>query len=407
MLSTAQALEQLLRDAHPLAGQEVCDLQDCLGRVLAADVAALANVPPMDVAQMDGYAFALADLAAAQGAGLPVAQRIAAGHPGSALQAGTAARIFTGAALPAGADVVVMQEECQEEAGRVRVLAQIQSGQWIRRCGEDLGLGRTVLQAGMRLAPQHLGLAASAGLARLPLQAQVRVALLLTGDELILPGQPLPPGAIYNANRFSLLALLQRAGCAVSLLPPVADTLEATRAALREAAQQHDLVLSSGGVSVGGEDHVRAAVQAEGELDLWQIAIKPGKPLAFGRLRRAPGAGGCAHSWFIGLPGNPVSACVTFMLFVRPFLRRLSGLPDAPPQAFQLPAHFSWPKADKRNEFLRARINAEGGLELHPQQGSAVLASLVWGDGLIDNPPGQTIAHGQMVRFLPFSSLYE
>ncbi len=399
MLTLPQALAQLLAQAQPLPAVQTLALEQALGRVLAQDVTALVSVPPMDVSQMDGYAIG-ADAQA--GARLPLSQRIAAGQVAAPLQAGTAARIFTGAALPAGAVSVLMQEDCVEQDGQVQLPPQLPpTGSWLRRCGDDIRAADTVLQAGMRLQAQHLGLAASAGIAHLPLRAQPRVALLLTGDELMLPGQPLPPGAIYNANRFALAALLQQMGCQLTLLPPVADTLDATRAALRSAAQEHDLVLSSGGVSVGGEDHVRAAVQAEGQLDLWQIAIKPGKPLAFGQLRRADQS----QAWFIGLPGNPVSAFVTFLLCVRPFIRRLAGLPDAPPTAIELPAHFSWSRPDKRNEFLRARRNPQGGLDLYPQQGSAVLGSLVWGDGLIDNPPGQAIVPGQLVRFLPFSEL--
>jgi len=252
----------------------------------------------------------------------------------------------------------------------------------------------------------------------------VRVACFYTGDELVMPGEPLPPGAIYNSNRFFLGALLRRLGCEVTDLGIVPDSLEATRAALREAAAGHDLVLTSGGVSVGEADHVKPAVQAEGSLDLWQIAIKPGKPLAYGRVRRGrqdaaggaavagaaaaasatePAAGEFAH--FIGLPGNPVSSFVTFLLLVRPFVLRLAGARDVAPQAFPLHADFDWPRPDKRREFLRVRVNAEGGLDLFPNQGSAVLTSTVWADGLVDNPAGRAIARGETVRFLPMAGL--
>jgi molybdopterin molybdotransferase len=228
------------------------------------------------------------------------------------------------------------------------------------------------------------------------------VALFSTGDELVMPGEPLPEGAIYNSNRFVLHALLRRAGCEVTDLGIVPDRLEATRAALRAAAGGHDLILTSGGVSVGEEDHLRPAVRAEGELDLWKIAIKPGKPLAFGRV-----GSGANPAAFIGLPGNPVSSFVTFALLVRPFLLRLQGVADVLPAAIELRADFEWPKPDPRREFLRARRNGSGGLDLFPNQSSGVLTSTVWGDGLVDNPPGRAIRAGEAVRFLPFSELLD
>ena len=273
-------------------------------------------------------------------------------------------------------------------------------GQWIRRAGEDVTRGAVVLARGARLTPASLGLAASIGLDRLQVVRRPRVALFSTGDELVMPGDVAPeqmkPGSIYNSNRFFLRALLHRLGCDVSDLGIVPDRRDATLAALQSAAQQHDLILTSGGVSVGEEDHIKPAVQALGRLDLWQIAIKPGKPFAYGRVQDA-------H--FIGLPGNPVSSFVTFLLLVRPFLLKLQGGLDVAPETIALPAHFAWPRADKRREFLRARRNAAGGLDLFENQSSGVLTSAVWGDGLVDNPPGQTIAHGDLVRFVPFSEL--
>ncbi|HMX09819.1 MAG TPA: molybdopterin molybdotransferase MoeA, partial [Burkholderiaceae bacterium] len=330
---------------------------------------------------------------------------------GEPLRPGTAARIFTGAQVPPGADAVVMQEQCAaiaaavagEGLGAVRIDTVPVAGQWIRRRGEDVQHDSVVLAAGTRLTPAALGLAASVGAATLAVARRPRVALFSTGDELVMPGEPLRPGAIYNSNRFTLRALLQSFGCEVADLGIVPDQREATRAALREAAAGHDLILTSGGVSVGEEDHIKPAVEAEGRLTLWQMAIKPGKPLAFGEVRRPAAEGGAA--WFIGLPGNPVSSYVTFLLLVRPLLLRLQGVTDVAPKAYALRADFDWPRADKRREFLRVRLNERGGLDLFANQSSGVLTSAHWGDGLVDNPGGQTIRTGDLVRYLPVREL--
>lgn len=400
LMALDDALAQLLDTVQPLAGRETVPTLDADGRVLAQDVVSALHVPPQDNSAMDGYALRCAD-AAAEGVELPVSQRIPAGSAGQALQPGTVARIFTGAPVPPGADAVVMQEDCQllddGAAARVRVRTVPEAGQWIRRAGEDVARGAVVLAAGTRIGPAHMGLAASIGLDRLQVVARPRVALFSTGDELVMPGtlppEQMRPGAIYNSNRFFLLGLLRRTGCSVTDLGIVPDQRSATVEALRSAAQEHDLILTSGGVSVGEEDHIKPAVQALGALDLWQIGMKPGKPFAHGRV-------GPAH--FIGLPGNPVSSFVTFLLLVRPFLLRLQAVREAAPPAWTLPAHFTVP-GDKRREFLRVRRNAQGGLDLFPNQSSGVLTSAVWGDGLVDNPPGNAIAFGDMVRYLPFS----
>ena len=395
MLSFDAALEQLLAAARPIGEiQEVDTLAAC-GRVLARSQVSTLDVPPLDNSSMDGYAVSSVDVPQA-GTALRVSQRIAAGSVGHALMPGTAARIFTGAPVPAGADAVVMQELCAHEGETVIINHVPSPGDWIRRSGEDIRCGAQILSAGTRLRPQEIGLAASVGLARLPVCRRLRVAVFFTGDELVMPGEPLPQGAIYNSNRFTTRALLELLGCEFSDFGIVPDYLEATRSALREAAHGHDLIITSGGMSVGEEDHVKPAVEAEGELSLWKIAIKPGKPLAFGRV------GGAV---FAGLPGNPVSSFVTFLLLVRPFILSMQGVTQPFAHAQQLCADFDLPKPDARREFLRARVDANGRLALFPNQSSAVLTSTVWGDGLIDNPAGQVIRRGDSVRFLPFSEL--
>ena len=414
--SLDDALAQLLTQAELQLGTEPISTFEADGRVLAQDAVSALQVPPHDNSSMDGYALRCMDVSHS-GVALPLTQRIAAGASGSPLQSGSVARIFTGAPIPAGADAVVMQEDCElvsgtSEAGVVRINTIPKPGQWIRRAGEDVSRGAIVLPKGKRLSPADIGLAASIGLATLTVAARPRVALFSTGDELVMPGdvapQDMKPGAIYNSNRFFLRALLQRLGCNVTDFGIVPDRREATLEALREASKHHDLILTSGGVSVGEEDHIKPAVEALGELNLWQIAMKPGKPFAYGRIggrveERVGTQERGAH--FIGLPGNPVSSFVTFLLLVRPFLLRLQGVADVALKSSPLPAHFNWPKPDKRREFLRVRRNAAGALDLFPNQSSGVLTSAVWADGLVDLPSGQTVAHGDPVRFIALSDL--
>ena len=411
LMALDEALSQLLAMAQPLEGEESLATFDADGRVLAQDIVSALQGPPPDNSSMDGYALRCADVIA-PGARLRVTQRIAAGHQGVPLQAGEAARIFTGAPIPVGADAVVMQEDTLAVQGthpqavpEVQVQSVPQRGQWIRRSGEDVTLGATVLHRGERLHPASLGLAASIGLAHLRVIRRPRVALFSTGDELVMPGdvapQDMAAGAIYNSNRFFLRALLHRLGCEVSDLGIVPDRRDTTVAALKSAADHHDLILTSGGVSVGEEDHVKPAVQSLGALNLWQIGMKPGKPFAYGWVQR--GEAGRAH--FIGLPGNPVSSFVTFLLLVRPFILQLQGAKQIQPVRITLPAHFDLPKADRRREFLRVRRNAQGGLDLFPNQSSGVLTSAVWGDGLVDNPAGTTIQNGDGVSYLSFADL--
>ncbi len=405
MLTAQQALDHLLSHAVAVNEVEKVAMQAALGRVLAENVNSLVDVPPLDNTSMDGYAVRCADTAAS-GCTLTIAQRIPAGSMGIELMPGTAARIFTGAPVPPGADAVVMQEDCAVDGESAQVTINIapRLGQWIRRRGEDLTAGKTALTAGTFLRPQELGVAASAGLTHLNVKRRVRVAAFFTGDELALPGQPLKPGGIYNSNRDTLLACLKSLGCEATDLGIVPDRLDATREALRRASKNHDLIITSGGVSVGEEDHIKPAVNAEGRLDLWQIAIKPGKPLAFGAVRKTenPNDG---EAWFMGLPGNPVSSFVTFLLFVRPFILKLQGREVKLPQSYLMRADFDWLKADRRNEFLRVKINNQGGLDLFANQSSGVLTSASWGDGLVDCPPNQPIKSGDLVKYIPFDAL--
>jgi molybdopterin molybdotransferase len=408
MLTAQQALDHLLSHAKPVAEIERVPMQATLGRVLAENVNSLVDVPPLDNTSMDGYAVRTADTQN-PGSVLKIAQRIPAGSVGTELQAGTAARIFTGAPVPPGADAVVMQEDCSTPEGstdQVQVNVAPAFGQWIRRRGEDLTAGKTALTAGTFLRPQELGVAASAGLTHLNVKRRVKVAAFFTGDELSLPGEPLKPGGIYNSNRDTLLACIKALGCDATDLGIVPDRLDATRAALRQASQDHDLIITSGGVSVGEEDHIKPAVTAEGRLDLWQIAIKPGKPLAFGAVRKSEQAND-GEAWFIGLPGNPVSSFVTFLLFVRPFILKLQGREANQTQSYLMRADFDWLKADRRNEFLRVKLNSHGGLDLYPNQSSGVLTSASWGDGLVDCPPNQPIKAGDLVKYIPFDALFK
>lgn len=393
LLSFDDALAALLGHARPVSDVDMADLTAARGRVLASDLRSAISMPDMDMSAMDGYAVRAAEVS--PGVKLRVSQRIPAGSVGHALEVGTVARIFTGAPLPPGADAVVMQELCEVDDDHVTIEHTPRFGEFVRRAGGEVEKGSVVLQAGTRIGPAALGVAASVGIAQLPVLRRVKVALFSTGSELVMPGEELPPGGVYNSNRYQLRALLEQLGCEVTDLGIVPDEFEATRRALRDASEGHDLILTSGGVSVGEEDHVKPAVEAEGSLDMWKIAMKPGKPLAYGRVRAAA---------FIGLPGNPVSSFVTFLLMVRPFILATQGALQSAPRALSLPAAFDWPKPDRRREFLRARIGPDG-VELHANQNSAALASTVWAEGLIDVPPGTVIARGEPVRYLPYGDL--
>ncbi|WP_341678902.1 gephyrin-like molybdotransferase Glp [Niveibacterium sp. SC-1] len=395
LMSFEAALGALLDAAQTVAETESVATEEALGRVLAQPLRARADVPPADNSAMDGYAVRVADIPEA-GTSLLVSQRIIAGATGDVLAPGTVARIFTGAPVPPGCDAVVMQENTRVEGDRVRIEERPLAGQNVRRAGEDIAAGSEVLAAGSVLGPASLGLAASLGEAHLEVRRRLRVAIFFTGNELVMPGEPLGPGQIYNSNRFVLRALLAQLGCEFTDLGIVRDSLDATREALRRAADGHDLVLTCGGVSVGEEDHVKAAVEAEGELNLWKIAIKPGKPLAFGRVGEAA---------FIGLPGNPVSSFVTFLTLVCPYLLKRQGRAETVWRAIERVAAFDSQRPESRREFLRARLDAQGRVELHPRQGSGVLSSCAWAEGFVELAPGQQVRAGDKVRFLAFTDL--
>lgn len=393
--TVAEAQARLLESLSAIERKpERVPLAEAAGRVLAHDLVAGIPVPGWDNSAMDGYAFRAADLGTAS-AGLPISQRIPVGVAPAPLAPGTAARIFTGAPLPDGADTVVMQEVCREIDGHVHIDKPPAAGANIRRAGEDLAQSAVALPAGRRLRPVDVGVAASLGYAELEVTPRPRVAILTTGDELVPPGQPLGAGQIYASNGALLLGLLAGLGC--TPMPPVqvADSLAATREALDTAAAAADLVLTSGGVSVGEEDHVKPAVAALGALDQWKVALKPGKPLAFGRVR---------NTAFVGLPGNPVALFVTFALFAAPAIRRLQGRCNALSAALPLPAEFERKRTDKRDVYLRVRLQ-DGRLVPYPRQGAAILSSVAWADGLARVPAGQPVAHGDPLDFYPMDAL--
>lgn len=395
MLSLEQALALLLEaaDASPLGEVEHLPLADADRRVLAEDLVSPLDVPPWPNSAMDGYALRLADLAQQP---LPVSQRILAGMAPEPLQPGTCARIFTGAPVPKGADCVEMQENAQVLGdGRVHLLQALRPGQNIRPQGQETLRGETVLARGARLGPAELGLAATLGMDRLLVRRKPVVAVLSTGDELVEPGQALGPGQIYNSNRRVLCSWLERLGCHVLDAGILPDDLALTRERLG-AYRSADLILSTGGVSVGEADFLGQALREDGALALWKLAIKPGKPLTFGHYQGVP---------VIGLPGNPASTLVTFGLLARPYLMRRLGCQAVEPLRLVVPAGFDWPKAGGRREFLRARLDG-GRAVLYPNQSSGVLRSAAWAQGLVEVPEGRSFSEGEGVSFIPLSELF-
>ena len=400
LVSYDDALRHLLTTLQPVCQAEQLPLLESLGRVMAETLVSDIDVPSMAVSSMDGYAVNSADLSENQTNELPVSQRIPAGTAGVALQPGTAARIFTGAPIPPDADAVIIQEQVEALGESIRFDGAVKSGLNVRPAGNDIKKGRTILEAGTRLRPQDLGIAASVGFGVLPVYRPLKVGLFSTGDELAVPGEPLQPGQIYESNRYVLRGFLGSLGCEIVDLGLIGDTLEATCEAMLEASKKADLVITTGGVSVGEEDHVRIALEQLGDLSMWRLNIKPGKPLAFGLVN---------GSAFMGLPGNPVSVFATFSLFVVPAIGRLQGRSWSKPRPVHLQAAFDWPKPDSRREFLRARIeeneNGQSVVNIYPNQDSGVLTSAVWADGFVEVAEGRTIAKGDMVDYISFASM--
>jgi molybdopterin molybdotransferase len=399
LLSYEQAVADLLAAAKPLAETETLPIEQALGRILATPLTSPMDVPAWDNSAMDGYAVRSEDLSDAT-IRLPISQRIPAGQVGKPLQPGTAARIFTGAPIPQNADTVVVQEMCEQDDNHVVIKKSPRAGSNVRKAGEDITAGSEIICSGTKLAPQHLGLAASVGVANITVYRRLKVALFSSGDELVMPGMPLGPGQIYNSNQFTATGILQSLGCEVTQLGIVDDTLDATCAALSMGATDADLVLASGGVSVGEEDHVKPAVEKLGSLEMWKIAIRPGKPVAFGHIGDTP---------FIGTPGNPVSMFATLLLFARPFILKMQGRNKQLPIPLFAEAAFDWPKPDKRREFARARlaVNESGQLlvSAFPSRSSGVLSSVAWANGLAVIEENRTIKPGDPVQFHSFNEL--
>ena len=391
MLNVKEAISSLLENSEVLTGRETVELASAGGRTLAADVVSDIHVPPADNSAMDGYAFRFEDWRDAETA-ISLSQRITAGSVPQPLLPGTAARIFTGAEVPPGADTVVMQEHCDGDDDSVTIFKCPVHGAHIRPRGQDIESGQTVLTAGLRLRPQDIGLVASLGQASVDVYRPLKVAVLSTGDELVEPGEVATPGKIYNSNRYTMRAQLDEWGFEVVDLGVARDEPQAVRELLEQASAESDVILTSGGVSVGEEDHIKAVVESLGSLDLWRIAIKPGKPFAFGSVNGTP---------FLGLPGNPVSVFVTMLVIARPFLFASQGIAATCLHAVRQKALFSR-KSSFREDYIRVRLTKQG-LEPYDNQSSGALFSTSWGDGLVRQPAGEIIEHGGSVDYLPFA----
>jgi molybdopterin molybdotransferase len=402
LLAYDDALARITDGIKPIGEVLEVELRAALGAVLAADIESAIDVPGCAMSSMDGYAVRTADIADAGTTRLPVSQRIPAGCAAEALAPGSAARIFTGAPVPPGADAVIMQEQVTSAEAQISFDLHPDVGSNIRPAGNDIKSGTRILSRGCRLRAQDIGLAASVGLQTLPVYQPVRVGMFFTGDELVEPGDILASHKIYDSNRYTLHGLLAAMGCEIVDLGLVGDTLAATKRAMQQASTRADLVVTSGGVSVGEEDHVRIAIEQLGDLRMWRIGIKPGKPLAYGQIN------GTA---FMGLPGNPVSVFATFCLFVCPLIKMMQGRGWRKPIALPVPADFDWPKPDSRREFLRARLERADDdqtvVQIYPNQDSGVLTSTVWADGFVEIAEGKTVSRGEFVDYLPFGQFFE
>ena len=402
LMSADDALSFLIDSASVTAKTEAVSLDDSLGRILASDIHSTINVPGFDNSAMDGYTIALNDSQVAQeNLSFKVVDRIAAGSTGKDLNSGSAARIFTGAPIPKGANTVVMQEECKlsEDKSQITVARAINLNENIRPTGNDILKGNVILSSGKQIKPQDISLAASVGVGELVVFKKIKVGVFFTGDELVEPGNPLSPGKIYNSNRYALVALLKQVGCDVVNLGNIEDKLDATCDALEALESQCDLIMTTGGVSVGEEDHVKPAVEKLGELNLWKIRMKPGKPLAYGKVKQTP---------FIGLPGNPVSSFVTFCIFSLPFIKKMQGNSNYESKILKVKTSFDCKRAKPRREYARVRIDysTETPLaNLFPKQGSDVMSSVVWADGIIEIPENTTFEAGTILNYYSMDEL--
>jgi len=401
MLTTDEAIEFLLKRAHATTLTETVSTLDALDRVLAEPIKSTLNVPPLDNSAMDGYVTRFSDLNSDGETILTISQRIAAGYVGDKLEAGTAARIFTGAPVPEGADTVIMQEQCQQQEDNVVISGKVKKGDHIRRVGEDIIEGSKVMAIGQKLRPQDLGLIASVGIAEIKVFKKITVAIFSTGDELLMPGEPVELGKIYNSNRYTLTGLLQKLGCEVIDLGCIKDDLDATVKAMKQAAEQADLIMTTGGVSVGEEDYIKLAIDQLGSVEMWRVAMKPGKPVAFGEVDNTP---------FIGLPGNPVSVFVTFCLFARGVIRTMQGCSEVLPRKMQVIAGFDWPRKGPRREFVRGQLivddNGQQQAVTYSSHSSGVLTSTTWAQGLIEIPENTSFEKGTVLNWLDFSELF-
>lgn len=402
LMTMAEALALIDREIIPVVTTERVPLTAARGRILADSIESSSNVPPHDNAAVDGYAFRHADIGADGMTQLPIVGHAAAGHPWQdAVPPGRAIRIFTGAVMPSELDTIAMQEDCDVDDDEVSITAGLSVGANRRLAGEDIAAGSRILSAGHVLRPQDVGLVAATGQSHVSVRAPLRVTVFSTGDEIFEPGQPLPAGAIHDSNRYALMSLIEGMGCRVHDLGILPDDIAAVTAGLKNALRDSDLVLTSGGVSVGEEDHVRDAVAALGHLNFWRLAIRPGRPLALGTV---------GDTAFVGIPGNPVAVMVTFMIFVRPIIQRLAGAVSHPPQRFPVAAAFSYRKKVGRREWVRARLDGSIGAlpaaNSFERDGAGILTSMVETDGLIElgEDVGE-VTEGDVVPFLPYSEV--